>query len=263
MPPINNKNINNHNPATHKSVILATNLHKSVGESGHLLTILRDLQLQVNEGESVAIIGSSGSGKSTLLSLLAGLDNPTSGTVNIHGESFSALDEDARAAIRGQNMGFVFQSFQLLATLTALENVMLPMQLANRLDAKQVALTALQHVGLSERLTHYPKQLSGGEQQRVAIARAFAPQPAILFADEPTGNLDLVTGERIIDLIFSLNQAHGATLILVTHDEKLAQRCNRVLRLQDGQLSAINDASSDLANKTANNATNNAISNAT
>ena len=263
MPPINNKNINNHNSATHKSVILATNLHKSVGESDHLLTILRDLRLQVNEGESVAIIGSSGSGKSTLLSLLAGLDNPTSGIVNIHGESFSALDEDARAAIRGQNMGFVFQSFQLLATLTALENVMLPMQLANRLDAKQVALTALQQVGLSERLTHYPKQLSGGEQQRVAIARAFAPQPAILFADEPTGNLDLVTGERIIDLIFSLNQAHGATLILVTHDEKLAQRCNRVLRLQDGQLSAINDASSDLANKTANNATNNAISNAT
>ena len=236
---------------------------------------MRDLQLQVIEGESVAIIGSSGSGKSTLLSLLAGLDNPTSGTVDIQGENFSALDEDARAAVRGKNMGFVFQSFQLLATLTALENVMLPLQLANRLDAKQVAIAALQQVGLSERLTHYPKQLSGGEQQRVAIARAFAPQPAILFADEPTGNLDLVTGERIIDLIFSLNQTQGATLILVTHDEKLAQRCNRVLRLQDGQLSAVNVSSNELikmppnnvisnsTNSTTLNATNNTISNAT
>ena len=275
MLPIDNKNINNYNSTTHNTVILATNLHKSVGESDHLLTILRDLQLQVIEGESVAIIGSSGSGKSTLLSLLAGLDNPTSGTVDIQSENFSTLDEDARAAVRGKNMGFVFQSFQLLATLTALENVMLPLQLANRLDAKQVAIAALQQVGLSERLTHYPKQLSGGEQQRVAIARAFAPQPAILFADEPTGNLDLVTGERIIDLIFSLNQTQGATLILVTHDEKLAQRCNRVLRLQDGQLSAVNVSSNELikmppnnvisnsTNSTTLNATNNTISNAT
>ena len=194
------------------------------------------------------------------MSLLAGLDNPTSGSINIQGEDFSVLDEDARAAIRGKNMGFVFQSFQLLATLTALENVMLPMQLANRQDAKKVALAALQQVGLSERLSHYPKQLSGGEQQRVAIARAFAPQPAILFADEPTGNLDLVTGELIIDLIFSLNLSQGATLILVTHDEKLAMRCNRVLRLQDGQLSAIDDAPRDFGKQLEKNTVNNVTS---
>ena len=222
---------------TRSQAILATNLCKSVGEAPNKIDILTNLQLQVALGESVAIVGSSGSGKSTLLGLLAGLDNPTSGSVTVQGAAFSDLDEDARAAIRGKHMGFVFQSFQLLPTMTALENVMLPMQLANQRNAKQIAIATLEKVGLGARLNHYPKQLSGGEQQRVAIARAFAPQPAILFADEPTGNLDLATGERIIDLLFSLNQAAGKTLILVTHDVKLAQRCQRTLTLNNGQLS--------------------------
>jgi len=221
---------------TRGHAILATNLCKSVGEAPNKIDILTNLQLQVALGESVAIVGSSGSGKSTLLGLLAGLDNPTSGNVTVQGAAFSDLDEDARAAIRGKHMGFVFQSFQLLPTMTALENVMLPMQLSNQADAKQIAIATLEKVGLGSRLSHYPKQLSGGEQQRVAIARAFAPQPAILFADEPTGNLDLATGERIIDLLFSLNQAAGKTLILVTHDVKLAQRCQRTLTLNNGQL---------------------------
>lgn len=225
------------NKLTLKPAILATNLVKSVGEGDNVIEILRNLNLSVAQGESVAIVGSSGSGKSTLLGLLAGLDNPTSGSVTVEGAAFSGLDEDARAAVRGKRMGFVFQSFQLLGTMTALENVMLPLQLANRADAELVAIATLEKVGLSERLTHYPKQLSGGEQQRVAIARAFAPQPTILFADEPTGNLDINTGERIIDLLFSLNQASNSTLILVTHDEKLAQRCERVLTLLSGQLS--------------------------
>lgn len=216
--------------------ISATNLCKSVGEALNRIDILTNLQLQVAFGESVAIVGSSGSGKSTLLGLLAGLDNPTSGIVTVKGAAFSDLDEDARAAVRGKQMGFVFQSFQLLPTMTALENVMLPMQLSNQSNAKQIAMTTLEKVGLGSRLSHYPKQLSGGEQQRVAIARAFAPQPAILFADEPTGNLDLATGERIIDLLFSLNQEAGKTLILVTHDVKLAQRCQRALTLINGQL---------------------------
>ena len=221
---------------TRGHAISATNLCKSVGEAPNKLDILTNLQLQVALGESVAIVGSSGSGKSTLLGLLAGLDNPTSGSVTVQGAAFSDLDEDARAAIRGKHMGFVFQSFQLLPTMTALENVMLPMQLSNQPNAKQIAIATLEKVGLGSRLSHYPKQLSGGEQQRVAIARAFAPQPAILFADEPTGNLDLATGERIIDLLFSLNQADGKTLILVTHDVKLAQRCQRTLTLNNGQL---------------------------
>lgn len=221
---------------TRGHAILATNLSKSVGEAPNKIDILTNLQLQVALGESVAIVGSSGSGKSTLLGLLAGLDNPSSGSVTVQGAAFSDLDEDARAAIRGKHMGFVFQSFQLLPTMTALENVMLPMQLSNQNNAKEIAMETLAKVGLSMRLNHYPKQLSGGEQQRVAIARAFAPQPAILFADEPTGNLDLATGERIIDLLFTLNQAAGKTLILVTHDEKLAQRCQRILTLNNGQL---------------------------
>jgi putative ABC transport system ATP-binding protein len=229
-------NLKPQNQLTLNPAILATNLAKSVGEGDNIIEILRDLQLSVTQGESVAIVGSSGSGKSTLLGLLAGLDNPTSGLVTVEGELFSSLDEDARAAVRGRRMGFVFQSFQLLSTMTALENVMLPLQLANNKNAKQIALATLEKVGLAERVTHYPKQLSGGEQQRVAIARAFAPQPAILFADEPTGNLDIATGERIIDLLFSLNQASNSTLILVTHDEKLAQRCERVLVLSNGQL---------------------------
>ena len=225
------------NELTHSPAILATNLAKSVGEADNSIEILRHLNLSVAQGESVAIVGSSGSGKSTLLGLLAGLDKPSSGSVTVEGTPFSGLSEDARAAVRGKRMGFVFQSFQLLSTMTALENVMLPLQLANRRDAKQIATETLAKVGLADRLTHYPKQLSGGEQQRVAIARAFAPQPAILFADEPTGNLDIATGERIIDLLFSLNQASNSTLILVTHDEKLAQRCERVLTLLNGQLS--------------------------
>jgi|TARA_B110000908_G_scaffold138324_1_gene164397 putative ABC transport system ATP-binding protein len=218
------------------SAILATNLSKHVGEGVNKIEILNGLDLQVVQGESIAIIGSSGSGKSTLLALLAGLDVATSGMVEVAGNPFSVLDEDARAAMRGAQMGFVFQSFQLLSTMTALENVMLPMQLANRKDAKQQAIVTLDKVGLAERISHYPKQLSGGEQQRVAIARAFAPQPAILFADEPTGNLDIATGERIIELLFSLNQQANTTLILVTHDMQLAQRCERVLTLQHGKL---------------------------
>jgi putative ABC transport system ATP-binding protein len=200
------------------------------------LSILTDLKLAVPHGERLAIVGSSGSGKSTLLSLLAGLDSPSSGKVLINGEDISALDEDGRAAIRGKTMGFVFQSFQLLPALTALENVMLPLQLAGRPDAQALALAALDKVGLAQRTSHYPKQLSGGEQQRVAIARAFAPKPAILFADEPTGNLDAVTGQNIIELLFSLNAEAGTTLILVTHDMALAQRCQRILSLQNGQL---------------------------
>jgi putative ABC transport system ATP-binding protein len=223
------------------TAILATNLSKHVGDvtnnaGANKIKILTDLNLQVTSGESVAIVGSSGSGKSTLLALLAGLDVPTSGAVEVAGKTFSALDEDARAAMRGAQMGFVFQSFQLLPTMTALENVMLPMQLANRKDAKLQAIATLEKVGLAERVNHYPKQLSGGEQQRVAIARAFAPQPAILFADEPTGNLDIATGERIIELLFSLNLQSNTTLILVTHDTQLAQRCDRTLKLENGKL---------------------------
>lgn len=240
--PINIQQSSTQQPVTQQtkipstSAILATNLCKSVGDTANQINILSQLQLDVALGESVAIVGSSGSGKSTLLGLLAGLDQPTSGSVTVKGAAFSELDEDARAAIRGKHMGFVFQSFQLLPTMTALENVMLPMQLANQDNAKKVAIATLEKVGLGARLTHYPKQLSGGEQQRVAIARAFASQPAILFADEPTGNLDLATGERIIELLFELNQAAGTTLILVTHDMKLAQRCQRSLILNNGAL---------------------------
>lgn len=222
--------------ATHETVILATNLCKSVGSGEHVLHILRDLQLQIQAGERVAIVGSSGSGKSTLLGILAGLDVPNSGLVSVQGNAFSTLDEDARAAVRGQTMGFVFQSFQLLPTMTALENVMIPMQLNGHPTPLQTAQESLAKVGLSERMQHYPKQLSGGEQQRVAIARAFAAQPAVLFADEPTGNLDAANGEKIIELLFKLNQESSTTLVLVTHDATLAQRCDRVLTLQNGQL---------------------------
>lgn len=233
-----------HRSTINSTAILAKNLSKHVVDvtnkaSANKIQILNDLNLQVAHGESIAIVGSSGSGKSTLLALLAGLDVPTAGSVEVSGRPFSTLDEDARAAMRGAQMGFVFQSFQLLPTMTALENVMLPMQLANRKDAKQMAVATLEKVGLAERLQHYPKQLSGGEQQRVAIARAFAPKPAILFADEPTGNLDIATGECIIELLFSLNRQANTTLILVTHDVQLAQRCKRKLTLQHGQLSAI------------------------
>lgn len=200
------------------------------------LTLLHEINFSIGAGERVAILGPSGSGKSTLLGLLAGLDTASAGRVLIDGIDLSALDEDARAALRGAQIGFVFQSFQLLSNLTALENVMLPLEIANRADARVVARAVLERVGLESRLHHYPKQLSGGEQQRVAIARAFAPRPKLLFADEPTGNLDRATGERVIDLLFELNREHGTTLVLVTHDEHLAQRCERRLELDAGRL---------------------------
>ena len=206
------------------------------GAGAPALKILQGVNLAVAAGETVAIVGASGSGKTTLLSLLAGLDLPTSGEIHLAGTRLDALGEDARAQARAGTVGFVFQSFQLLSGFTALENVMLPSELAGLTDARDRALEALRRVGLGERLNHYPHQLSGGEQQRVAIARAFAAGPKLLFADEPTGNLDTATGARIIDLLFELNQDSGATLVLVTHDEALARRCARVLTLRDGVL---------------------------
>jgi len=213
-------------------------LSKSVplGDGRGSLRILQDVSFSVGSGESVAIVGASGSGKSTLLGLLAGLDVPTAGTVHLLGTELFALDEDARAALRGESVGFVFQSFQLLPALTALENVMLPLELAGASDAAVTAAQWLARVGLAERERHYPKHLSGGEQQRVALARAFAPRPRLLLADEPTGNLDATTGEAVIELMFSLNREAGTTLILVTHDESLARRCARVLRMHGGAL---------------------------
>ena len=206
------------------------------GETPEALTILDNVSLRVVAGESVAIVGASGSGKSTLLALLAGLDTPTSGTVQLGGADFSKLDEDGRAAVRAREVGFVFQSFQLLPHLTALENVMLPLELAGRKDARTNARALLAEVGLATRAMHYPKHLSGGEQQRVALARAFAGKPNVLFADEPTGNLDAVTGEKIIDLLFALNRDHGTTLILVTHDDHIAARCGRQVRIVAGRV---------------------------
>lgn len=217
-------------------VIEAVSLCKHVTSSETRLTILQDLQLHVAPGETVAIVGASGSGKSTLLGLLAGLDNPSDGQVRLNGVALGSLDEDARAALRGREIGFVFQSFQLLPAFTALENVLLPLELAGRADGREQALQALRRVGLEQRLSHTPNQLSGGEQQRVAIARAFAPGPRLLLADEPTGNLDSATGERIIELLFQLNRDQGATLVLVTHDTALAARCGRVLQLEGGKL---------------------------
>ncbi|ODU45170.1 MAG: ABC transporter [Lysobacteraceae bacterium SCN 69-123] len=202
------------------------------------LTILEDVSFSIKAGETVAIVGASGSGKSTLLSLLAGLDTPSSGEVELAGEPLSKLDEDGRAAVRGRHVGFVFQSFQLLPSLTALENVMLPLELSGAKDAEAQAREILRQVGLSERLSHYPRQLSGGEQQRVALARAFVTRPAVLFADEPTGNLDTKTGESVVELLFEMNASSGTTLVLVTHDPKLAARCGRVLRIDAGRLLA-------------------------
>jgi putative ABC transport system ATP-binding protein len=228
--------------STSEVLCRAERLAKHVNGPGGRLTILQDLDLHVDAGEAVAIVGASGSGKSTLLGLLAGLDQASSGTVELCGEPLTALDEDGRAALRSGRVGFVFQSFQLLPTLTALENVLLPLELGNasnggdHRDAKAVAADALARVGLSERAGHYPRQLSGGEQQRVAIARAFAPGPRILFADEPTGNLDQATGGRIIDLLLALRADAGASLVLVTHDTALAERCDRRLHMQDGRL---------------------------
>lgn len=218
------------------SILTARNLSKVVPSTEGELTILHDLSLELVSGASLAIVGSSGSGKSTLLGLLAGLDLPSSGRVVLAGNDLASLDEDQRARVRAEHVGFVFQSFQLLDSLDALENVMLPLELEGHADARQRARTLLERVGLGQRLNHYPRQLSGGEQQRVAIARAFAAEPAVLFADEPTGNLDSHTGERISDLLFELNQERGATLVLVTHDERLAHRCQRLIRLEGGHL---------------------------
>ena len=221
---------------TQEPILVVDSVTKKVSPAEGALTILDTVSFSVAAGETVAIIGQSGAGKSTLLGLLAGLDTPTSGQVSLRGQPLFSLDEDGRAALRGRHMGFVFQSFQLLSSLTALENVMLPLELNGLADAREQARSVLQRVGLAARLTHYPRQLSGGEQQRVAIARAFAPRPELLLADEPTGNLDTRTGERIIDLLFELNREQGTTLILVTHDEKLAARCSRRLELEAGSL---------------------------
>ena len=215
-------------------VLEAQSLFKTVASPEGSLTILADVSLQVRAGESLAIVGASGAGKSTLLGLLAGLDTPTSGRVLIAGLDLTALDEDGRARMRGKHVGFVFQSFHLIPSLTAIENVMLPLELVNRRDARSVAAQALDRVGLASRIAHYPKQLSGGEQQRVAIARAFVTHPQLLFVDEPTGNLDTATGQRVIDLLFELNRSAGSTLVLVTHDRALAGRCARVLELDAG-----------------------------
>jgi len=216
-------------------MIEVSNINKQVVTSEGTLNILQQINLSVARGESLAIIGPSGSGKSTLLGILAGLDMPSSGTVAIDGEDITAMDEEGRAAVRAGHVGFVFQSFHLLPGLTALENVALPLELQGIDNALQTARQYLQRVGLGERVTHYPRQLSGGEQQRVALARAFACRPAILFADEPTGNLDTGTGEKINDLLFELNAEEGTTLILVTHEKTLPARCGRRLELQAGR----------------------------
>jgi putative ABC transport system ATP-binding protein len=218
-------------------MLSATALGKSVTmPDGTVLEILADVDLEVDRGESIAIVGASGSGKSTLLGLLAGLDTPSTGSVRLDGHDLGALDEEGRALLRAERVGFVFQSFQLLASLTALENVMLPLELAGRDDARGSARELLERVGLGSRLGHYPRQLSGGEQQRVAIARAFAAPPEVLFADEPTGNLDRRTGEKVSELLFALNRERGTTLVLVTHDQGLAEPCQRVIELEAGRI---------------------------
>lgn len=211
-------------------------LGKRVALPEGALTILDGVGFEIARGDSVAIVGASGSGKSTLLSLLAGLDLPSGGEVELEGTALSALDEDGRARVRADKVGFVFQNFQLLPSLTALENVMLPLELRGDADARGPAEAELRRVGLGERLGHYPRQLSGGEQQRVALARAFVTRPALLFADEPTGNLDTRTGQAVIELLFAMNAEAGTTLVLVTHDDHLAERCRRVLRIDSGRL---------------------------
>jgi|TARA_A100000164_G_C21894497_1_gene767147 putative ABC transport system ATP-binding protein len=221
-------------------MIETRDLVKSVDTSEGVLTILRGVSLKFESGEAVAIVGASGSGKSTLLGLMAGLDSSTSGEIILDGHELSSLDEEERAVLRGQLVGFVFQSFQLLPSLTALENVMLPIELKGDSAAKEKATDLLDRVGLSERWHHYPNQLSGGEQQRIAIARAFATEARILFADEPTGNLDTATGAKIVELLFDLNKAFSTTLVLVTHDERLAARCDRQVRLVAGEVVAQN-----------------------
>jgi len=217
-------------------IIEVDRVSKSVQDATGELTILHDISFHLLARESVAIVGASGSGKSTLLSILAGLDKPSRGTVRLRGQDMFALDEDARAALRGAELGFVFQSFQLLANLTALENVMLPLELRGERDAKALATQMLQRVGLGQRLGHYPRVLSGGEQQRVALARAFVVRPALLLADEPTGSLDFATGAQVMALMFELNREAGTTLVLVTHDQAIAERCDRQLRIEAGHL---------------------------
>ena len=220
----------------HPPSLSTTALGKRVASPEGELIILDDINLSVAPGESLAIVGASGSGKSTLLGLMAGLDTASHGTVFLDGHDLGSLDEDGRAALRASRVGFVFQSFQLLPSLTALENVMLPLELGGRADARRGAKAILDRVGLGDRVQHYPKQLSGGEQQRVAIARAYAGEPRILFADEPTGNLDRKTGERVGELLFTLNHEHGTTLVLVTHDVRLAERCDRIVELDGGRI---------------------------
>ncbi len=224
------------------NILDARNLNKVVPSAEGELSILADLSLQLVKGDSLAIVGTSGSGKSTLLGLLAGLDLPSSGEVHLAGHALAALDEDQRARVRAEHVGFVFQSFQLLDSLNALENVMLPLELDGRRDARERATELLGRVGLGERLHHYPRQLSGGEQQRVALARAFAAEPDVLFADEPTGNLDTHTGAHVTELLFELNRERGTTLVLVTHDERLAKRCHRMIRLEAGRQIAAESA---------------------
>jgi putative ABC transport system ATP-binding protein len=219
-------------------VLRAQSVTKKVSSPEGTLTILAEVDLQIAGGETVAIVGASGAGKSTLLALLAGLDEPSTGQVWLNGAELTALDEDGRAAVRARHVGFVFQSFHLIPSLTAIENVMLPLELAGLPNARSTAAEVLAQVNLTPRREHYPRQLSGGEQQRVAIARAFVTRPAVLFADEPTGNLDSVTGERIIDLLFELNRAAQTTLVVVTHDQAIAQRCSRIIRIEAGRLVA-------------------------
>lgn len=219
-------------------MIETRNLVKAVDTSEGVLTILKDISLRIEGGEAVAIVGASGSGKSTLLGLMAGLDGASSGEIILNEHILSELDEEQRAILRGQLVGFVFQSFQLLPSLTALENVMLPIELKGDAEARDKAVNLLDRVGLAERWHHYPNQLSGGEQQRVAIARAFATEARILFADEPTGNLDTATGAKVVDLLFDLNKEYLTTLVLVTHDERLASRCDRKIRLVAGEIAS-------------------------
>jgi len=228
--------------ALSEPMIAVQHVFKSVSDATGSLDILRDIDFSLGRGETAAIVGASGSGKSTLLSIIAGLDTPSRGTVHIDGTDLFALDEDQRAALRAQKVGFVFQSFQLLGNLTALENVMLPLELAGRRDARSAASAMLKRVGLGERLGHYPRVLSGGEQQRVALARAFVVQPAVLLADEPTGSLDFATGERVMELMFDLNREQGTTLVLVTHDRAIAARCERRITIEAGRASELADA---------------------
>jgi putative ABC transport system ATP-binding protein len=221
------------------SIISVEHVFKSVTDSTGTLDILRDIDFSIQSKDTVAIVGASGSGKSTLLSIIAGLDTPTRGTVHLAGLDLFAIDEDDRAAWRAQKVGFVFQSFQLLGNLTALENVMLPLELAGRKDSRTAATDMLKRVGLAERMQHYPKVMSGGEQQRVALARAFVVQPAVLLADEPTGSLDFATGEKVMELMFALNAELGTTLVLVTHDRGIATRCAKRITIEAGQIASV------------------------